>query len=166
MKKEMDFYLEGSIIFSKYPIIDSGKIIYPNNIPESCIYIDIKKDADTFRIYTLHLQSFKFKDSDYMHIQQIKKQDDSALSASKNIFSKMKIAFLRRAIQAQTIRAAINQSPYPSIVCGDFNDVPGSYTYFQILGERQDAFLSHNFGIGRTYYTLAPTLRIVLCNAR
>jgi endonuclease/exonuclease/phosphatase family metal-dependent hydrolase len=43
---------------------------------------------------------------------------------------------------------------------GDFNDVPNSYTYFTIRKNLQDAFLKNGFGIGRTYSTLAPTLRI------
>jgi endonuclease/exonuclease/phosphatase family metal-dependent hydrolase len=153
------FYEGGSIIFSKYPIIDSGKINYPDHIAESLIYIDVARSTDTFRIYTLHLQSFKFKDTDYARIEKIK-QNDTSISASKNIYQKMKLAFVRRGIQAETIRHAIDQSPYPSIICGDFNDVPGSFTYWHILGERQDAFLAKNFGIGRTYYALAPTLRI------
>lgn len=157
--KKNGFYVEGSIIFSKYPIIDSGKINYPDNIAESFIYIDIKKDEDTIRIYTLHLQSFKFKDSDYAQMQKIS-ENDTSINASKNIFQKMKMAFIRRGIQAETVKDAIAKSPYPSIVCGDFNDVPGSFTYFHIRGERQDAFLAKNFGIGRTYYALAPTLRI------
>lgn len=158
-EKRNGFYLEGSIIFSKYPIIDSGKIKYPGNIAESLIYIDVKRNEDTIRIYTLHLQSFKFRDSDYVEIEKIKQQDTSLIS-SKNVFQKMKIAFSRRGIQAETVKNTIAQSPYPSIVCGDFNDVPGSFTYFNIRGERQDAFLTKSFGIGRTYYTLAPTLRI------
>jgi endonuclease/exonuclease/phosphatase family metal-dependent hydrolase len=157
--KRNGFYLEGSIIFSKYPIIDSGKIKYPGHIAESLIYIDVKKNEDTVRVYTLHLQSFKFRDSDYAEIEKIKQQDTTLVS-SKNVFQKMKIAFSRRGIQTETVKAAIAQSPYPSIVCGDFNDVPGSFTYFNIRGERQDAFLAKSFGIGRTFYTLAPTLRI------
>jgi len=159
-EKRHGFYLEGSIIFSKYPIIDSGKIKYPDNIAESLIYVDIKKDEDTIRVYTVHLQSFLFKDSDYAEIEKIKDQKDSSLVKSKNIFQKMRTAFIRRGIQAETVRTAIDASPYPSIVCGDFNDVPGSYAYFHIRSERQDAFLAKDFGIGRTYYALAPTLRI------
>ncbi len=46
------------------------------------------------------------------------------------------------------------------IMCGDFNDVPNSYTYFHIRGYRQDAFLAKGFGIGKSFNALAPTLRI------
>lgn len=151
-------YQSGCIIFSKYPIIKNSKIKYP--VAESLIYADIVKDADTFRIFNTHLQSFKFKQADYSDIEKIKEQDDETLKASKNIIRKMRLAFKRRGVQAGIVRRELDQSPYPSVICGDFNDVPNSYTYFHIRGKRQDAFLKGGFGIGRTFIALASTLRI------
>lgn len=151
-------YKSGCIIFSKYPIIDSGKIKFP--VAESLIYADIVKGEDTIRIYTTHLQSFKFAQADYIDIEKIKGQDDEGLAASKSILRKMKLAFSRRGVQANMVREQMEQCPYPSVICGDFNDVPNSYAYFQIRGKRQDAFLEKGFGIGRSYISLAPTLRI------
>jgi endonuclease/exonuclease/phosphatase family metal-dependent hydrolase len=124
------------------------------------IYADILKGGDTIRIYTTHLQSFKFKKEDYTDLEKIKDQDDENLAASKSILRKMKLAFSRRGIQANMVRDEIDKSPYPSVICGDFNDVPNSYAYFHIRGERQDAFLKKSFGIGRSFIALAPTLRI------
>ena len=43
--------------------------------------------------------------------------------------------------QADTIAKYIQQSPYPVIVCGDFNDVPGSYAYRTVKGNLQDVFV-------------------------
>lgn len=151
-------YQSGCIIFSRYPIIDSGKIAYP--VAESLIYADILKGEDTIRIYTTHLQSFKFKKADYTDMEKIRDQDEETLAASKSLIRKMKLAFSRRGIQANMVRQAVDQSPYPSVICGDFNDVPNSYAYFQIRGERQDAFLKKGFAVGRTFISLAPTLRI------
>lgn len=151
-------YHSGCIIFSKFPMLDSGKIKYKTG--ESLIFTDIEKGRDSFRIYTTHLQSFKFNKVDYDDIEKIKEQDETGLSASKNIFQKMKLAFNKRGAQTDMVRTEIDKSPYPSIICGDFNDVPNSYTYFHIKGNRQDAFLQKDFGIGRTFISLAPTLRI------
>jgi len=158
--KEDGFYQYGSIIFSKYPIINSGKIKYEGAGIESLIYADCLKDKDTVRVYTTHLQSFKFTESDYKGMEKIKQQDDEMLSASESIFKKMKLAFSRRDIQAAIVNKAISNSPYPSFICGDFNDVPNSYAYFHIRTDRQDAFLAKDFGIGRTFNAIAPTLRI------
>ena len=151
-------YQSGCIIFSKFPIIDSGKIKYP--VAESLIYADIVKGEDTIRIFTTHLQSFKFKKADYEDIEKIKEQDDETLSASKSVIRKMKLAFSRRGIQANMVKEEMDKCPYPSVICGDFNDVPNSYAYFHIKGDRQDAFLKKGFAIGRSFIDLAPTLRI------
>lgn len=151
-------YQSGCIIFSRYPIIDSGRIAYP--VAESLIYADILKGEDTIRIYTTHLQSFKFKKADYDDIEKIRDQDEETLSASKSLFRKMKLAFSRRGKQANIVRAELNRTPYPAVICGDFNDVPNSYTYFQIKDGWQDAFLQKGFAVGRTFISLAPTLRI------
>lgn len=151
-------YQSGCIIFSRYPMIDSGKTAYP--VAESLIYADIVKGADTVRVYTTHLQSFLFKKTDYDDIEKIREQNDETLSASVSLFRKMKLAFSRRGIQANIVREETDKSPYRSVICGDFNDVPNSYTYFHIRGKRQDAFLKKGFAVGRTFISLAPTLRI------
>lgn len=151
-------YQSGCIIFSKYPIANIGKVKYP--VAESLIYADLVKGNDTIRVFNTHLQSFKFKEADYSDLEKIRDQDDEGLRASKNIVRKMRLAFKRRGVQAGIVRDELNKSPYPSLICGDFNDVPNSYTYFHIKQNWQDAFLKKGFGIGRSFIALAPTLRI------
>jgi len=72
----------------------------------------------------------------------------------------MKLAFSRRGVQSDLVRAERDKNLLPALICGDFNDVPNSYTYFNIKGKWQDAFLAKGFGIGRSFLSLAPTLRI------
>ena len=156
--KSENGYATGSVIFSKYPISDTGKLKYPKG--ESALFADIIYNQDTIRIYTTHLQSFKFKKNDYENIDKVEENDEDALTASKSISLKMRPAFKRRAMQANLLKDWMSKSPYPSVLAGDFNDVPDSYTYFTIRGNRQDAFLEKSFGIGKTFIALAPTLRI------
>ncbi|MBV9963825.1 MAG: endonuclease/exonuclease/phosphatase family protein [Parafilimonas sp.] len=158
--KENGFYTSGSIVFSKYPIIDSGKVDYPGNFTGSLIYVDIKINDDTLRIFTTHLQSFGFNNEDYAEMNKIKQRDEQSIEASRNIFIKMKAAFSNRGNQADIVHAQTDSVLHRSIVCGDFNDVPTSYTYFRIRGKRQDAFLQNGLGVGKTYNSLAPMLRI------
>lgn len=159
-KKGNGFFVSGSIIFSRFPLLHTGRIPYPGKRSESLIYADIIKGKDTVRVFTTHLQSFRFTAADYQDIDKIQQQDSELFEASKNIFKKMKLAFTRRGVQAKIVKEMLDNSPYPSFICGDFNDVPNSYTYFHIRGNWQDAFLQKDFGIGRTYNALAPTLRI------
>ncbi|MCU0321379.1 MAG: endonuclease/exonuclease/phosphatase family protein, partial [Chitinophagaceae bacterium] len=114
-------YQSGCIIFSKYPFAQTKKIKYP--VAESLIYADIVKGKDTIRIYTTHLQSFKFGKEDYDEIDHLSANDASEL-ASMSFLKKMKLAFKRRSAQANIVQAEIAKTTYPSILCADFNDVP------------------------------------------
>jgi endonuclease/exonuclease/phosphatase family metal-dependent hydrolase len=156
------YYTSGTILFSKIPILDTGTISFKaqGNIQDKLLYADIKFSSDTLRIYTTHLHSFSFTTEDYADLEKIKKHDSEAVEASKNIFKKMQMAFSNRAMQADIVAASTHHSPYPYILCGDFNDVPNSYTYFKTKGHLQDAFLAAGYGIGKTYMRLAPFLRI------
>ncbi len=159
--KENGYYTSGSVVFSKYPIIDSVKVTYPGTDNGSLIYVDLKVNDDTLRIFTTHLQSFGFNNADYAELNKIKQRDDQSLEASKNIFNKMKAAFTNRGMQADIVQRFTDSSTYRSVVCGDFNDVPTSYTYFHIRGKyRNDVFLQKGLGVGKSYNSLAPMLRI------
>ncbi len=150
-----------SIIFSKYPIIDSGFIRYPRpTLPDVLLHADIKVNKDTIRVYTTHLQSLQFNKSDYERMNRIAGIKDSLFRNSKNIISKMKRGYSSRSIQAAMVSDVLEDSPHPLLLCADLNDVPNSYTYHTVRGDMQDAFLKKGFGIGRTFTGLSPTLRI------
>ncbi len=157
---EMQYY--SSIIFSRFPIIDSGLVRYPRpTLPEVLIHADIKVNDDTIRVYTTHLQSLQFRKSDYDKISSIERADqDSLISKSRTIFSKLKRGIVYRGIQARIVHEELKKSAYPYLLCGDMNDVPNSYTYSTVRGNLQDAFLKKGWGIGRTFTSLSPTLRI------
>ena len=157
-------YESGVIIFSRYPFTDSIIMHYPQQnmmrTTESLIAADVKVGNDTIRVFTTHLQSVLFKSKDFHDIQIIKNVDDSILTASRSIVKKLRYAFRQRGDQAEQVRAQLDKSPYPALICGDFNDVPNSYTYFTIRGDWKDAYIAKGFGIGRTYVHISPTLRI------
>ena len=156
-----DNHFIGNIIFSRYPIIDSGMVRYPRpSLPEALMHCDIKVNNDTVRVYTTHLQSLQFKKDDYEKIDRIKEAEGEVVSDSKTIFSKLRRGIALRKMQTDVVAQVLEDSPYPYLFCGDLNDVPNSYTYFKIRGDLQDAFLKKGFAVGRTFSALSPTLRI------
>lgn len=158
---DADKHYSGSIIFSRYPILDSGMIRYPRpTLPDALMHADIKVNDDTIRVYTTHLQSLQFKKDDYQKLRDIKEGEEEILSNSKTIFSKWKTAAANRSIQADMIDQVLDDSPFPKVFCGDLNDVPNSYTYSTVKDGMQDAFLRKGSGIGRTFSAISPTLRI------
>jgi endonuclease/exonuclease/phosphatase family metal-dependent hydrolase len=58
------------------------------------------------------------------------------------------------------VRELLEKSPYPLIVCGDFNDSPASYSYYTIKGKLKDSFKESGFGMSRTYIGKMPSFRI------
>jgi len=142
-------------------MIDTGLVRYNRpSMPEALVHADIKVNDDTIRIYTTHLQSVQFRQRDYEAISELKNAEDSLFANSKTVLSKLRKAMKLRTTQADIARQLMDDSLYPVIFCGDLNDTPNSYTYFTIRGKMQDAFLEKGFGIGRTYSSLSPTLRI------
>ncbi len=151
----------GIIIFSKYPIINKQTITrYPNDYNSIFQYGDIVKGTDTFRVFNIHLQSLRFSRANLKYIDEPTVENGVTIKESKSIIGKFKKGFLKRQVQADRIRDEINKSPYPVIVCGDFNDVPNSYSYHTIGKGLKNAFTEKGVGLGRTFTGISPVLRI------
>lgn len=143
----------GLAIYSKYPIIDSNWIKFEDEYIG--MYVDIQCKTEVVRVFSIHLQSYRLFDEDkiilttpaaYSNMDKAKIKSDS-----RRIAWKLRWAFKRRAPEARLIAEAIKQSPYPVIVCGDFNDTPASYTYHTIAKNLKDPFNSFGSGIAKTY---------------
>jgi endonuclease/exonuclease/phosphatase family metal-dependent hydrolase len=144
----------GVALFSRLPVIAKGDVIFELEDESNynfCIYVDVVKNNDTFRVYNVHLQSFRIS----------KIQDEKVKpEVVKGVVKKLKTAYPKRANQALRINEHIQNSPYPVIVCGDFNDTPVSFVYNQFQNHLTDAFLNCGSGIGSTYVGKLPAGRI------
>jgi endonuclease/exonuclease/phosphatase family metal-dependent hydrolase len=152
-------YSSGVAIFSKHPIVGKERIPYRSSA-ESMLVADIKIGNDTIRFFTTHLQSYKFSAQELEQIEKVKSSEKPGFKQSKSLFSKMQRAFRNRGAQVEQATPVIENSRYPQVVCIDMNDVPTSFSYWKIRGDRSDAFLAKGFGIGTTYQSILPTLRI------
>lgn len=151
----------GIIVFSKFPILRKQTLVNnPNSYNSTFQFIDILVGEDTFRIFNVHLQSLKFSKTNLSYLDSGRVPQVGNISESKNIISKIKLGILKRASQALFIKDELNNSPYPVVVCGDFNDVPDSYAYETIGKGLQNAFAERGSGISRTFSSISPTLRI------
>lgn len=151
----------GIATFTNYPIVNKGKIDFGYKSNNICIYTDIVIAKDTFRIYNMHLQSIAFSKDDYKYVEDLQKDVETEdVEHSKNILKRLKRAFIKRGKQADLIQASIASSPYPAIVCGDFNDTPASYTRNTIAKNLTDSFVESGNGFGRSYIGVFPSFRI------
>ena len=68
-----------------------------------------------------------------------------------SIIRQIREASFERAEQVKILVSHIEKSPYPVIICGDFNDPPTSYSYRKVRGNRKDAFVEAGSGRSTTY---------------
>lgn len=130
----------GQAIFSKFPIINSGSIEFPNSF-NNAIYVDIVKNKDTIRVYNVHLQSMKIDAN----------ADALKNETSENLYRRVSKTFTMQQLQAEQFLEHKSECPYKMIICGDFNNTAYSYVYKEIKGDLQDAFVEAGNAFGRTY---------------
>jgi endonuclease/exonuclease/phosphatase family metal-dependent hydrolase len=155
-----DFINYGIATYSIYPIVNRGAIKFKNSF-NACIYSDLLVKQDTIRVFNVHLESIKLRGNDYNFIDSLVLDfNSSRFIEARNISGRLKQAFIKRAQQVDELNRYIKESPYPVVVCGDFNDTPVSYTYQKVKGNLEDAFMSSGIGIGNTYRGNFPSFRI------
>lgn len=142
----------GMVIFSRYPIVNDG-IVLDSRSTNGIIFADIKVDKDTVRIYNVHLESMNIPSSELDNFDGIKENYRQTLR-------KLKRGQVSRASQLQVLIDHMENSPYPNILVGDFNDVPYSYTYMVLRSVMDNAFEKAGNGFGFTYNKVLFFLRI------
>ncbi|WP_460218811.1 endonuclease/exonuclease/phosphatase family protein [Psychroserpens sp. MEBiC05023] len=130
----------GQAIFTKFPIINSGSIEFPNT-SNNAIFADIVKNSDTIRIYNVHLQSSGINPT----TEKLTKEN------SENLFKRVSTTFKMQQSQTELFLKHKVNCPYQMIICGDFNNTAYSYVYKEIKGDLRDAFSEAGNGFGRTY---------------
>ena len=153
----------GIALFSKYPIIQSQTYDFPNSDQEALI-ADIEINTTKMRVITVHLHTTTIS----QHNTEMSILTDGLVAADASYklsaLSRLTQAFVEssstRRNQADIISNLIKESPYPVIVCGDFNDTPNSYSYYKFEQLLSDAFKTSGSGYGYSYIPLLHSLRI------
>ncbi len=159
-KSLSDAQLWGIATLTGYPIIAKGRIDFSGTYGNLCIFTDVLIDEDTVRIYNLHLQSIRIGTEGYRTIDRLMdRQEIDDVNDGRQLISRMKNGFIKRAAQADLVGRHISRCPYPIILCGDFNDVPTSYAYSTIGKGSEDTFGQSGTGLGNTYVRV-PFFRI------
>lgn len=149
-------------IFSRFPIIHPGYLSFGDSSSGSCLYCDVVTPEDTLRLYNVHLESYKLGKKERQFMKEISQgiKTNNLPESAKKITTRLTTANKNRAQQAGQIKQHILKSPYPVIICGDFNDTPLSYTYKKIKTDLKDSFTEKGRGLGNTYIGEFPSFRI------
>ena len=157
----------GMIVLSKYAIKRWKPLPLGSNTGNMAMWFDIEIPSEyaflrnaQIRIYNLHLQSFRFAKKDFEVMQKQKEQKEIDLEGSKGIISRLRLGYQRRAQQVGIVKQSVLNCDLPKVICGDFNDIPVSYSYRQLSAGMRDAFVEAGRGLETTYKGSMPSFRI------
>ncbi len=157
----------GMIVLSKYQIKRWQPIPLGSQTGNMAMWVDIEIPSEyafrrnaQIRIYNLHLQSFRFAKKDYEVMQKQKEQKEIDMEGSKGIISRLRLGYQRRAQQVGIVKQSVLNCDLPKVICGDFNDIPVSYSYRQLSAGMRDAFVEAGRGLETTYKGSMPSFRI------
>ncbi|NHX22368.1 endonuclease, partial [Escherichia coli] len=77
-----------------------------------------------------------------------------------NLIERFLPVFKAHQTQVEQIRLAVEKSPYPVVLGGDFNAVPNSYEYYYLSQNMTDSFLEVGKGLGTTFHDYKFPIRI------
>lgn len=127
-------------IFSRYPItgVKNLPFEYTNN---SAMWANIDVNGKLIKVFNVHLETTGFNGV----LHQVAKNEMKGMETKNNaiieaIYGTYTLGMIVRAGQAERVTYERRQSRIPTIVCGDFNDVPYSYVYNTLLDDMKDGF--------------------------
>lgn len=144
----------GLALFSKYPILATRDTLFTSQ--NGLLQADIIWKKDTVRIINVHLYSMTLQLSEMVHAPDYEKKKHEARYA----FRQLRRGFEARAQEIVPLQRWVRNSPYPIIVCGDFNDTPYGYVYGRMSRWLANAFEEQGQGFGFTYNRLPSFIRI------
>lgn len=148
-----------------YPYIISGKddIIFLSKFPAKkkklnsaslpfCLVCSVNIYGNTVDLVGVHLASYNLNEEEREVVTDIKGINSAKTSMAEfkhSIWHKLGAAFKKRATDAEELRNLLDSGQLSQnvIICGDFNDVPLSWTYRTIIGnDYRDAYSETGFG--------------------
>ena len=144
----------GNVILSRFPVMDRGKFEFEES-SNLAVYADLDVNGDVLRVYNCHFESYSL--SLPRLVKAVASREDGKMHEAEE---KMRSSITRRPRQVDAVLEDIRNSPVESMVTGDFNDTPMSYTYQQLKRGKKDSFVEAGKGLGGTYSGLWPFIRI------
>ena len=149
------------VVYSRYPIVRSKNIPFEmtNN---SAMWVEVKVEDQVIRVYNAHLETTGINGT--LH-RAAKAQVNTGIETESNrllraLYGNYTIGMMARAGQANVLAMDMRESEVPVIVCGDFNDVPYSYVYNTMLGDKADGFKECGSGYMYTFRGGKKNVRI------
>jgi len=141
------------VIYSRYPIVRSKNIPFEQT-NNSAMWVEVKVKNQIIRVYNAHMETTGINST--LHRAAKMQRNNGGIEVEENavlraIYGNYTLGMMARAGQANILAMDMRESEAPIIVCGDFNDVPYSYVYNTLLGDKVDGFKECGNGLMYTY---------------
>ena len=153
-------------ILSRYPIKESKAMPFEfsNN---GALWADVQVSKEhLIRVFNLHMETTGINGTLHQAAKAASGQGETGIDMvmKEEVRGRLADSYVFNGIvrggQAVQIANEKHNTPHPIILCGDFNDVPYSYTYFTLLGQLKDGFREGGHGLASTYNGAKGFMRI------
>ena len=144
----------GNVILSRFPILEQGVVKFGHST-NLALFTDIEAFGRQFRLYNCHFESYNISFPGI--VKGLIDRKDGILKETER---KMRHSLSLRPRQVDKVLEHIASCKSGTVLCGDFNDSPMSYTYQRLIRGHRDTFCEAGHGFGATYRILWPALRI------
>lgn len=148
------------VVFSKFPITNRVDISFDSS-ENSAMWVDVKVGKTPLRIFNCHLQTTNFNQTKGL-LGKITVAGfyESKKEAVMDIMLRMAANAQKRANQTDLLCRMIDTTRHATVLCGDFNDTPTSYSYHRMTEQLEDGFRSAGSGFESTYRHFHQLFRI------
>ena len=139
------------VIYSRFPIKNFQNLNFEmtNN---SAMWAEIDVNGQIIRVYNVHLETTGINGT----LHRAAKVEARGMEVEGNaliraFYGNYTLGMIARSGQANVLAMDMRACEAPIIVCGDFNDVPYSYVYNTMLGDKVDGFTECGSGFMYTF---------------
>jgi endonuclease/exonuclease/phosphatase (EEP) superfamily protein YafD len=147
--KKVNQGMLGLAIFTKYKILKHGGKFFKNSEENGYLWADVLRNEDTLRIINVHFCSMGIRVNNVL--KEVRQKDYAeAKQEGKSVIERLKNGFEKRIKQVKVVTELIDESPYPVILCGDFNEMPYGHAYGRIRDRLHSSYEEGGNGFGFT----------------
>ncbi|MFA0963175.1 endonuclease/exonuclease/phosphatase family protein [Roseivirga sp. BDSF3-8] len=142
--------IAGVAIFSRLPVTGSGEFELSPRLRHRAAWVDVVRGEDTVRVVNVHFPAINTTEAGPFTA----KKDQTG----EEIIANLRVRQKARTEELDVLLDFLAYSPYPVLICGDFNETPYSYTYRKLNAFYDNAFEEAGRGFGVTYLPFSPFL--------
>lgn len=141
--------------FSRYQILSCEQLVHEGDLLPICRMI-FDMSGRKLQLFNCHLQSNNYS----VGVRNLKNKKTGLLKTICQIFQSLYYGYQNRKMQVKVLNSYMG-TEYPTVVCGDFNDISGSKTLRLLQSKNlSNAWWKGGYGFGFTFHGMRLRFRL------